>query len=133
MLSLASESQYRTLRFAFCLVTALVVYATADAEDRLFRRHVLNADTDYSAACVMDVNHDGVLDVVCGGDWYEGPKWKRHFVAEIPRINGRPDGFAHLAFDLHCIGGAAGRDPRHSSGVSLCHDFTWGIRGTSTA
>ena len=87
------------------LVSAALLFvisvAFANAEDVLFKRHVLSDTSDYSAAALIDVNHDGHLDIVCGGDWYEGPNWTKHFVAEIPRIGGRPDGFSHLAFDVN--------------------------------
>ncbi len=74
---------------------------TCHGGDLLFKRHVINDQTDYSAAALIDVNHDGKLDIVCGGDWYEAPNWDKHFVAEIPRIGGRPDGFSHLEFDVN--------------------------------
>lgn len=81
------------------LLVSLCSYATAG--DLQFKKHVINAKTDYSAAALIDVNHDGRLDVVCGGDWYEAPNWKKHFVAKVPRIGGRPDGFSHLEFDVN--------------------------------
>ena len=79
----------------------LLLCSASIAGELYFKRHVINAETDYSAAALMDVNHDGHIDIVCGGDWYEGPKWKKHFLAEIPRIGGRPDGYSHLPFDVN--------------------------------
>ncbi|MBN1443094.1 MAG: VCBS repeat-containing protein [Planctomycetes bacterium] len=29
-------------------------------------------------SAVFDVNGDGVLDITCGPNWYEGPDWKKH-------------------------------------------------------
>lgn len=89
-----------------CLLLSTIILLAApapmsSAEDVIFRRHVISDATDYSAAALIDVNHDGNLDIVCGGDWYEGPNWKKHFVADIPRIGGRPDGFSHLEFDVN--------------------------------
>ena len=86
---------------SFMLVGLAVWCASAAAEDLLFKRHILSTESDYSAAALIDVNHDGRLDIVCGGDWYEAPTWQKHFVADIPRIGGRPDGFSHLAFDVN--------------------------------
>ena len=71
------------------------------AGDLRFQRHVLNEHTDYSAAALIDVNQDGRVDIVCGGEWYEAPSWQKHYVADIPRIGGRPDGFSHLEFDVN--------------------------------
>lgn len=87
--------------WCICLVAALQCCAPAVAGDLAFKRHVINDQTDYSAAALIDVDHDGRLDIVCGGEWYQAPSWKPHFVAEIPRIGGRPDGFAHLEFDVN--------------------------------
>lgn len=88
------------------LVWLVVVYAGCNvsvlfATDVLFKKHVINADLDFSAAALIDVNHDGEIDIVCGSHWYEAPDWEEHFVAEVPRIGGRPDGFSHLEFDVN--------------------------------
>ena len=84
-----------------CLLIAFLIPNSAHAGDLIFTKHTINAEVDYSAAALIDVNHDGQLDVVCGGDWYEGPSWKRHKAATVPRIRGRPDGFSHLPFDVN--------------------------------
>jgi len=49
-----------------------------------FRMHVINADSRYEAAGVFDVSGDGKPDIYCGGYWYEGPNWERHFVRDVP-------------------------------------------------
>ena len=67
--------------------------------DIAFRRHVLDAKAQFTAAAAIDVNRDGKLDIVCGDSWYEAPTWKKHFVREVEVIRGRPDGFAHLPLD----------------------------------
>lgn len=82
-------------------VLVILLAEPLSAGDLRFRKHVINEQTDYAAAALIDVNRDGQIDVVCGGDWYEGPTWKKHFVAEIPRIGGRPDGYSHLEFDVN--------------------------------
>lgn len=68
-----------------------------------FRLHPINADSTYEACAVMDVNHDGKLDIVCGGFWYEAPDWKRHFVREVERLGNPPvfDGYSHLELDVN--------------------------------
>lgn len=73
-----------------------------EADDGLsFRLHEINKNSFFSACAVMDVNHDGLPDVVSGGFWYEAPEWKQHFVREVEVINGRPDGYSHLEFDVN--------------------------------
>lgn len=66
-----------------------------------FRLHEINKNSFFSACAVMDVNHDGLPDVVSGGFWYEAPDWKQHFVREVEVINGRPDGYSHLELDVN--------------------------------
>jgi dienelactone hydrolase len=71
------------------------------ADDLVFRRHVINADSEFMAAAVFDVNKDGILDIVCGGYWYEGPTWKKHFLRGVEVFGGRPDGYAHQVLDVN--------------------------------
>src|SRR5438128_5645660 len=70
-------------------------------DDLAFRRHVINADSEFTAAAVVDVNKDGKLDIVCGGYWYEAPTWKKHFLRNVEILGGRPDGYAHQVLDVN--------------------------------
>lgn len=56
------------------------------AGDLAFRLHTINAESTYEASAAVDVNHDGKLDIVSGGFWYEAPSWKRHFVREVEKL-----------------------------------------------
>ena len=49
----------------------------------LFKKHVINQASEYEAAGIFDVNNDGYLDIYCGGFWYEGPVWNKHFVRNV--------------------------------------------------
>src|SRR5260370_1376966 len=69
--------------------------------DLAFRRHAINADSEFMAAAVFDVNKDGKLDIVCGGWWYEAPTWKKHFLRKVEMQGGRPDGYAHQVLDVN--------------------------------
>lgn len=71
------------------------------AGDLAFRLHVINADSEFMAAAVFDVNKDGKLDIVCGGWWYEAPTWKKHFLRKVEIQGGRPDGYAHQVLDVN--------------------------------
>lgn len=77
---------------------------SAQPSDLQFRLHEINANSIFSSCAVMDVDHDGLLDVVSGGFWYQAPHWKRHFVREVEVINGRPDGYSHLEMDVNSDG-----------------------------
>jgi dienelactone hydrolase len=70
-------------------------------DDVAFRRHVLNAKSDFLAVAVFDVNKDGKPDVVCGGYWYEAPTWKKHFLRNVEIRGGRSDGYAHQVLDVN--------------------------------
>lgn len=92
-----------------CLLTCLLFcadYLSAQKIDTvsgrdMFKLHTLNAYAFFSSCAVMDVNHDGKLDVVSGEFWYEAPNWKKHYIGEVEVINGRPDGYSHLEFDVN--------------------------------
>jgi hypothetical protein len=76
------------------------------AEPVEFRVHVLNPDSEFSAAAAFDVDHDGDLDVVSGGFWYAAPDWVRHTVREVENIRGRNirgrfDDYSNLPLDVN--------------------------------
>jgi hypothetical protein len=68
-------------------------------DDVPFQVHVINEDSDYEAGGIFDVNRDGKLDIYCGGFWYEGPDWKKHFVRDVPG-NGSYNDFAVIPHDV---------------------------------
>jgi len=65
-----------------------------------WRLHVINADSRFEAAGVLDVNRDGKLDILCGGFWYEAPDWTRHIVRDIKEEGGYHYDFANLPMDV---------------------------------
>jgi len=78
-----------------------LVVRTANGSEPRFAVQTINAESTYSACAVMDVNHDGRLDIVCGGSWYEAPTWTTHFIRDVEMIRGRYDDYAHLPLDLN--------------------------------
>lgn len=63
---------------------------------------VLIADERYESVSVFDVNNDGILDIVSGAYWYEGPTYrKRHKIAEISTHNDYYDSFANIPLDIN--------------------------------
>lgn len=52
------------------------------------------------SAAVADFNHDGLLDIVSAGSWYEAPRWTRRFIRTIPVSSGYVDSFSDLPLDV---------------------------------
>ncbi|MHC4713787.1 MAG: FG-GAP repeat domain-containing protein [Planctomycetota bacterium] len=62
----------------------------------------LIADEKFESAGVFDVNNDGVLDIVSGSWWYEGPDFKkRHFIGEVQAVEEYFDDFATIPIDVN--------------------------------
>ena len=103
MLTRFGRPDTRLIVFLFVANVALFAGsgATCLGGDVAFRRHVINADSEFMAAAVFDVNKDGKLDIVCGGWWYEAPTWKKHFLRKVEIQGGRPDGYAHQVLDVN--------------------------------
>jgi hypothetical protein len=65
-------------------------------------RRVLIADERYESAGAFDVNNDGVLDIVSGAWWYEGPDYrKKHPVGEIKAVGEYFDDFSTIPMDIN--------------------------------
>lgn len=65
-----------------------------------FRQHLLNAQSEFSAATAFDVNGDGQTDILCGAYWYEAPVWTKHQFRDVEQIRGRYDDYSNLALDV---------------------------------
>lgn len=67
----------------------------------VFRKRLID-DVRYEAASVFDVNGDGVLDIVCGEHWYEGPAFEtRHCIGTIRREGEYYDDFSNYPLDVN--------------------------------
>ncbi len=65
-----------------------------------FRSHTINSNSRFEAAGLLDVNRDGKTDIFCGGFWYEGPAWEKHFVRDVPEQSEYYYDFANLPYDV---------------------------------
>ena len=66
-----------------------------------FKKHMIDQVT-YEAASVFDVNNDGVLDIVCGEHWYEGPEFKiRHKICDVQPEGEYFDDFSDYGMDVN--------------------------------
>ena len=65
-------------------------------------RMQLIADERYESADAFDVNNDGVLDIVSGAYWYEGPDFaKKHPVGEVKAFGEYYDDFSTIPLDIN--------------------------------
>ena len=65
-------------------------------------RKTLIADERYEAAAVFDVDNDGVMDIVSGAYWYQGPDFKkRHLIGEVRAEGEYFDDFAQIPLDVN--------------------------------
>jgi hypothetical protein len=65
-------------------------------------RKVWVSDETFESAGVFDVNNDGVLDIVSGGFWYQGPDFrKKHGVGPVKPAGEYFDDFSTIALDVN--------------------------------
>jgi hypothetical protein len=56
----------------------------------------------YEAAAAFDVNNDGVLDIVSGEYWFEGPDFKKqHKICDVRKIDDYYDDFSDYPLDVN--------------------------------
>ena len=65
-----------------------------------FVKHKLDAGA-YETAAVADVNKDGILDIIAGARWYEGPEWQPRFIRNITKWDIHFDSLSDIAFDVN--------------------------------
>lgn len=66
----------------------------------MFRKEQIASEA-FEAAGVWDVNGDGVLDIISGSFWYQGPDFfVRHFIGPSQRVWEYYDDFSVLPIDL---------------------------------
>jgi hypothetical protein len=60
------------------------------------------SDETFESAGVWDVNNDGVLDIVCGDWWYEGPDFKKkHRIGKLQPEGEYYDDFSTIPLDVN--------------------------------
>jgi len=66
---------------------------------RFRRQHI--ASQTFESAGVMDVDGDGVLDIVSGSYWYQGPDFRKwHYIGDVQRIGEYYDDFSTIELDV---------------------------------
>lgn len=65
-----------------------------------FRKKLLDS-VAFEASSVFDVNNDGIPDIICGENWYEGPDWKKHKICEVKPEGEYFNDFSDLPLDVN--------------------------------
>lgn len=100
-----------------------------------FRKVVINAASDFEAACAADINGDGKLDIVSGDTWYEAPDWKPHRFREIgvwgrgPGSSGYRSDFADIPVDVNGDGRIDIISSDYATGELFWHENTGKAEG----
>jgi hypothetical protein len=81
------------------VICAVASVAASRPPDIPFRIHAIDPGASETAAAV-DVNRDGLLDIVSGENWYEAPRWTKHRFRELGFSNNYVDAFSDLAIDV---------------------------------
>ena len=64
-------------------------------------RKVWISDETFESVGVFDVNNDGVLDIVSGAFWYEGPDFKKkHYIGAVQMAGEYFDDFSDIPLDI---------------------------------
>ena len=65
-------------------------------------RRMWVSDETFESAGVFDVNGDGILDIVSGAFWYQGPDFrKKHYIGEVKATGEYFDDFSTIALDIN--------------------------------
>ena len=85
---------------ACCALLPLLV-AAASADEPRWKQHAINAQNEFEAAGVFDVDNDGKLDIVAGATWYQAPDWKPFPVRDVKRVGTYFNDFSTFPLDLN--------------------------------
>ena len=73
-----------------------------EVQDMLKFEKIRISDVTYEAASAADINKNGVLDIVSGEYWFEGPGFKkRHKMCDVQRADDYYDDFGDVPMDVN--------------------------------
>ena len=83
------------------MLSALPLRADTATTPLVFERQRIG-DVTYEAASAFDVNNDGIIDIVSGVYWFEGPQLTtRHEITTLPLIGDYYDDFSDYPMDVN--------------------------------
>ncbi len=83
----------------FCAIAASPCFGGGPSEEIPFQKHVIDLGRSETCA-VVDLNGDGILDIVSGENWFRGPDFQRRKFRSIRFWNNYIDNFSDLPFDV---------------------------------
>src|SRR5262249_34112269 len=86
------------------LAFAVLGPSPARAEEPKWKQHTINGRSGFEAAGVLDVDHDGRLDIVSGETWYRAPDWTPSRVRDVSATGKYFNCFATLPLDVNADG-----------------------------
>jgi len=92
-------TRFRTILAGWSVLTLLV--AAVKADEPKWKLHTINAQNEFEAAGVFDVDNDGKLDIVAGDTWYQAPDWKPYHVRDVKRVGTYFNDFSTLPLDVN--------------------------------
>jgi hypothetical protein len=91
-----------SLRTTLAALALLACCSVGLAGEPKWKQHTINAQSEFEAAAVFDVDRDGSLDIVSGDTWYAGPDFKKSYpVRKVSRTGTYLNCFATLPFDVN--------------------------------
>src|ERR1700760_2328266 len=88
------------LAFGFSLAAVLTGWAGSRPEEIPFDSRMIDRGA-FETTAVGDINRDGQLDIVCGENWYEGPKWVKHHFRSIDYFRNATEDLTDLLIDVN--------------------------------
>jgi hypothetical protein len=84
----------------FLVLSLAVTFAASRPEDIPFEKRIIDLGANEPCA-IVDLNHDGHLDIVSGENWFEGPKWTKHKFRSFEYIDNYIEDFSDLPLDVN--------------------------------
>ena len=85
----------------FAIGLFAMIGVSAMAAEPKWKKHTINAKSEFEAAGAFDVDNDGKIDILSGDTWYQGPDWKPHHVRDVQRVGTYYNCFATLPLDVN--------------------------------
>ena len=84
------------------LIVTFGLACAATAAEPKFAKHVVNPKSQFEAAAVLDVDGDGILDIISGDTGYLGPDFKKTFkTRNVAKVGSYYNCFSSIPMDVN--------------------------------